>query len=308
MKIALFAVLACVCVFAGRGATAYCNDYPDGAYPRIQAGSNLDITNIDKVELLKKLWENTDPAPYFTFRAIQPPDFGSRIDALEAIKKGYIVYYNGRLIKADLSKNVVDFRSYDQESNVRAVAIVNSLQRDYAEDVIPQSRHPRDDDNPYTDDSWGAYGCMHTPNEKVRNNVLPMEAMLWDGDENCEWWTADDGMLHRYIVNCSNHGQKLVHISSAELRLTGSALRDLHDMRDELLYTTGFDMWSNVDQMVRFEALWHIYARCEDFVVSIAKADGFMGIPNCDDNEPCTDDSYDSEHGCVHMLPYPWMC
>jgi len=61
---------------------------------------SIDITGIDKVELLKLLWNNSKPAVFYAFSGTPAPLFNDRL-ANESIN-GYIHYFQGRLIKLDL--------------------------------------------------------------------------------------------------------------------------------------------------------------------------------------------------------------
>lgn len=68
----------------------------------------VDITDIDKVELLYGLWLNARvpcslPHPEFNYT-----------DAADTVKK-FINYYHGRSIKCDISKNVVDPWIYNRD-------------------------------------------------------------------------------------------------------------------------------------------------------------------------------------------------
>lgn len=75
----------------------------------------VDITGINKVELLRALWNNSTPAAYFTFTNTKPPEWNNE-RASTAIGSGFIDYFQGRIIKADLSKDQVNPSLYDRDN------------------------------------------------------------------------------------------------------------------------------------------------------------------------------------------------
>lgn len=85
------------------------------------ASTTIDISDfcdIKRIKLLELMWNNMKPARFFTHMNISPPDFGSRTNALETIKNGFIDYYNGRCIKTDLSQNSLNSFMYDRDTYV----------------------------------------------------------------------------------------------------------------------------------------------------------------------------------------------
>lgn len=74
---------------------------------------SVSIKGLEKVKLLKALWEGAKPAAFFTKHGIQTPTFDESV-AIDAIKS-YIDYYSGRCIKTDLSGDTADPTSYDAE-------------------------------------------------------------------------------------------------------------------------------------------------------------------------------------------------
>lgn len=76
--------------------------------------SKIDISGIDKVKLLKGLWENQGVAAFFAMYNRSAPSFDEQ-GAREAVKS-YIDYFNGRCIKTDLSKDLVDPWAYDRDA------------------------------------------------------------------------------------------------------------------------------------------------------------------------------------------------
>ena len=67
----------------------------------------VNIKGIDKVELLKALWDNSKPAIFFILNNIKPPQFDYNL-AKEAVLNS-IDYFQGRLIKCDLSMKLILF-------------------------------------------------------------------------------------------------------------------------------------------------------------------------------------------------------
>jgi hypothetical protein len=78
---------------------------------QLRAPKNVDT----KVEVLYRLWVRAKPASFFSTLLLLPPPFDD-IAAREAVK-GYIDYFQGRMIKADFSQfvegNVDLFDAYD---------------------------------------------------------------------------------------------------------------------------------------------------------------------------------------------------
>ena len=76
--------------------------------------NNISIKGIDKVQLLKKLWQGQIPADYFAMRGIRGPVFNEET-AKEAVKK-HIDYFCGRAIKTNLSGDEIDPYLYDRDA------------------------------------------------------------------------------------------------------------------------------------------------------------------------------------------------
>lgn len=68
----------------------------------------VDITGVDKVLLLRFLWEKSIPSRFY----IGPTRF-SQDSILKALAKGRIDYFYGRRIGIDLTGNLVDPTRYD---------------------------------------------------------------------------------------------------------------------------------------------------------------------------------------------------
>ena len=87
---------------------------------------SVDISGVDKVELLRSLWKNSNPAIYFTMNGINPPHFDEQ-KAKNAVTK-YIDYFDGRCIKTDISGNTASPHMYDRDYGQGKFAeIVESL-------------------------------------------------------------------------------------------------------------------------------------------------------------------------------------
>lgn len=89
----------------------------------IETISNLLIIMIDisffdtkekKVDLLKGLWENMNPASFFTMNGFPTPEFDEKL-ALSAVEE-YIDYFQGRCIKTNISGTEVDPWLYDRDA------------------------------------------------------------------------------------------------------------------------------------------------------------------------------------------------
>lgn len=84
-----------------------------------------DVSGIDKVVLLKALWENQVVAAFFSMNGIPPPPFDDELAKASVSKP--IDYFCGRAIKTDLSKDMIDFWLYDRDAPVKAADIVKEL-------------------------------------------------------------------------------------------------------------------------------------------------------------------------------------
>jgi len=75
---------------------------------------SVDISGVDKVVLLRELWNNSKPAAFFTMNGIPPPPF-NETNAKFFVDK-YIDYYDGRLIKTDISGDTANPSMYDRDN------------------------------------------------------------------------------------------------------------------------------------------------------------------------------------------------
>lgn len=89
--------------------------------------SKVDISGLDKVALLQKMWANMKPAAFFSMNSFVPVPSFDETQAKEAVKN-YIDYFCGRCIKTDLSKDEVDPWGYDRDAGSGALQkIVDSM-------------------------------------------------------------------------------------------------------------------------------------------------------------------------------------
>jgi len=84
----------------------------------------ISIKGLDKAEVLRALWEAMLPAAFFRMSGAPVPGWETPSpDVLE----GYIDYYNGRCIKADLTGDSFDPRPFDRDSPVKAALVIAGL-------------------------------------------------------------------------------------------------------------------------------------------------------------------------------------
>jgi len=91
--------------------------------------SSIDISGLDKVELLRRLYERSQPAAFFRMSGMSPPSFGTDEPAPHVAVTKYIDYYSGRVIKTDLSKDTIDPYLFDRDNGKGAFAEVVSKMR-----------------------------------------------------------------------------------------------------------------------------------------------------------------------------------
>ena len=76
--------------------------------------SQIDIKSIHKTKLLRSLWENSQTASFFSMSGLPAPDYDEQ-KAVNAVN-GYIDYFQGRVIKCDISGDTADPRLYDLDN------------------------------------------------------------------------------------------------------------------------------------------------------------------------------------------------
>ena len=93
----------------------------------------IDITGLDKAELLTALWYGArNLIVIFSYATGRVEFLDMRQNAVEFLSRrnNYIDYYNGRSIKTDFSRDLVDPYFYDRESGqgefARIVAILRN--------------------------------------------------------------------------------------------------------------------------------------------------------------------------------------
>ena len=72
----------------------------------------MDISGLDKVELLKALWKRQKTLGWCAHHGLPPFD----VDRVTEQLKEYIDYWNGKCIKMNLSGNTVDAWCYDRDA------------------------------------------------------------------------------------------------------------------------------------------------------------------------------------------------
>lgn len=102
--------------------------------------SNINISGLDKVELLQRLHRGQIIAGFFAGNPSLAPAFD--VDKAADAVTSYIDYFCGRAIKTDLSKDSVDPRLYDRDAGAGKFAQIVKQMRDGM--VVPPEL-PRDD-------------------------------------------------------------------------------------------------------------------------------------------------------------------
>ena len=78
-------------------------------------------TNINYLQILYILWSNSKIASFYLFYNKNPPEFDEQL-AIQAINNGYIDYFCGRVIKANLleftGSNYELFKMYDRDNGL----------------------------------------------------------------------------------------------------------------------------------------------------------------------------------------------
>jgi hypothetical protein len=92
----------------------------------------INIRGINKIHLLKSLWNNSQPAAVFGMTGLRPPSFSEK-EAKSAVTD-FIDYFCGRRIRMDISKNETDPRFYDRDNGADSVSrIVEKLRNNSSE-------------------------------------------------------------------------------------------------------------------------------------------------------------------------------
>ena len=88
---------------------------------------SVNIESIPKTLLLRKLWEKSQTAGFFSRSGFPAPAFDEQ-KAVNAVN-GYIDYFQGRVIKCDISGDTADPWLYDRDNGEGAFQRVVSQLR-----------------------------------------------------------------------------------------------------------------------------------------------------------------------------------
>lgn len=94
----------------------------------MDSDGKIYIGDLNKVDLLKALWDNAKPAAFYGFSGRAAPSL-DEASATAAVSK-YIDYFCGRCIKSDLSKDYAGTWGYDRDYGSGSFAcIVNKVRQ-----------------------------------------------------------------------------------------------------------------------------------------------------------------------------------
>ena len=84
--------------------------------------SEIDITGIDKKQLLKELWKNSKTAGFFTMSGMPAPGCNdAEIDRVFSSQDCYADYLCGRVIKTSFKTNKLNPWGYDRDNGAGAM-------------------------------------------------------------------------------------------------------------------------------------------------------------------------------------------
>lgn len=90
--------------------------------------TQLDIAGIDKMKLLRGLWQGSEPALFFHVVGATPPKFDEQ--ACREALPHFIDYFQGRAIKTNISGDTVDTSNYDRyNGNGKFEEVVNKIKK-----------------------------------------------------------------------------------------------------------------------------------------------------------------------------------
>ena len=89
--------------------------------------SSINIRELDRIELLKRMWTKTGSASFFMHNRLPSPAFPES-GAEEAVS-GYIDYFGGKPIKTDLSKDSIDPWLYNRDAGQGALEEIVEVMR-----------------------------------------------------------------------------------------------------------------------------------------------------------------------------------
>lgn len=86
--------------------------------------SSVDISGLDKVDVLYAIWQASSPAAWFgQFMGVPPPVFNWEEARRDLGRHGcYVDYFCGRCIKLDFRSDALDPRLFDRDYGQGAVA------------------------------------------------------------------------------------------------------------------------------------------------------------------------------------------
>ena len=88
--------------------------------------TTVDISGLDKVDVLHALWNNQKAASFFAMSGMTPPPF-DRATAATAVKS-YIDYFQGRAIKGNLDGDTFDSFCYDRDcGSTKAESVIATM-------------------------------------------------------------------------------------------------------------------------------------------------------------------------------------
>lgn len=86
----------------------------------------VDIAGLNKVEVLKALWKNAQPAVFFRTSGVAIPTWDEE-EAKKAVGDGCIDYFLGRGIKCNLTGDVFNAAAYDGDAKICADEVIDRL-------------------------------------------------------------------------------------------------------------------------------------------------------------------------------------
>lgn len=86
----------------------------------------VNISGVNKVELLRELWTHAKPVAALGNRPAAPAEFDAE-EAKRAISAGMINVFCGRCIKTDLSRGTADPRLYDRDAGAGVFAKIVTM-------------------------------------------------------------------------------------------------------------------------------------------------------------------------------------
>jgi len=164
----------------------------------------VDISGIDKVELLHQLWDNMKPASFFKNIPGMVPEFDFE-SAKSAVSRGYVDYFSGRCIKTDLRGDTAHPNMYDRDAGVGAFAKIVAGLKEPSDKVTDLEDSSSDDSDDSDDDAkltpQGAVLALLCPDGSLRE-FGPVGEEMVPGDKgtvlcrNCLMWLNQHVSIH----------------------------------------------------------------------------------------------------------------